>query len=69
MAISPDLLVLDEPFVSLDARLAAGLADAVAAYARSTGASVILATHDLAQAVQRVSRFLILSGVPAQTLC
>jgi NitT/TauT family transport system ATP-binding protein len=68
MAISPDLLVLDEPFVSLDAQLATGLADAVAAYARSTGASVILATHDLAQAVQRVSRFLVLAGRPT-TLC
>ena len=68
MAISPDLLVLDEPFVSLDAQLATSLADVVAAYARSTGASVILATHDLVQALDRASRFLVLAGRPT-TLC
>lgn len=68
LAISPDLLVLDEPFASLDARLGAGLAESVTGWARSTGAAVIVATHDLAQAIQRVSRLLILSGLPA-TLC
>jgi ABC-type nitrate/sulfonate/bicarbonate transport system ATPase subunit len=68
LAISPDLLVLDEPFASLDARLGAGLADGVAAWARQAGAAVILATHDLAQALERVSRLLILADVPA-TLC
>nr|WP_294523284.1 ATP-binding cassette domain-containing protein [uncultured Rhodopila sp.] len=68
LAISPELLVLDEPFASLDARLGAGLAESVARWARSTGAAVIVATHDLAQAMERVSRLLILSGVPAR-LC
>nr|WP_294513952.1 ATP-binding cassette domain-containing protein [uncultured Rhodopila sp.] len=66
LAISPELLVLDEPFASLDARLGAGLAESVARWARSTGAAVIIATHDLAQAMERVSRLLILSGVPAR---
>jgi ABC-type nitrate/sulfonate/bicarbonate transport system ATPase subunit len=68
LAISPELLVLDEPFASLDARLGAALAESVARWARTTGAAVIVATHDLAQAMQRVSRLLILSGVPAR-LC
>ncbi len=68
LAISPGLLVLDEPFASLDARLGAGLAESVARWAHTTGAAVIVATHDLAQAMERVSRLLILSGVPAR-LC
>jgi NitT/TauT family transport system ATP-binding protein len=68
LAISPELLVLDEPFASLDARLGAGLAESVARWARTSGAAVIVATHDLAQAMERVSRLLILSGVPAR-LC
>lgn len=65
LAVSPDLLVLDEPFVSLDAQLAAALADTVATYATTTGASIIMATHDLAHARHRASRFLVLSGRPA----
>lgn len=65
LAVSPELLVLDEPFASLDARLGALLADGVARWSRDTGATVVLATHDLAQALDRVSRLLILAGSPA----
>jgi ABC-type nitrate/sulfonate/bicarbonate transport system ATPase subunit len=65
LAVSPDLLVLDEPFASLDARLGAALADSMARWARQTGAAVVLATHDLAQVMQLVSRLLILTGTPA----
>jgi NitT/TauT family transport system ATP-binding protein len=68
LAVSPELLVLDEPFASLDARLGADLAEGVANWARRTGTAVIVATHDLAQALERVSRLLILSGTPAK-LC
>ena len=66
LAISPDLLVLDEPFASLDIQLGAALADCVTGWSRSTGATVILATHDLAQALPRVGRLLMLSGTPAR---
>jgi NitT/TauT family transport system ATP-binding protein len=66
LAISPELLVLDEPFASLDARLGGTLAEGVARWARANGTAVIVATHDLAQAMERVSRLLILSGMPAR---
>ncbi len=65
LAVSPDLLVLDEPFASLDPQLAGALAAVVAGWARDTGAAVLLATHELAQALQFASRLLILSGQPA----
>ncbi|WP_428490790.1 ATP-binding cassette domain-containing protein [Rhodopila sp.] len=65
LAVAPDLLVLDEPFASLDARLGAALADWLAGWARDTGAAVIAATHDLAQVMRAASRLLILDGVPA----
>lgn len=65
LAVGPDLLVLDEPFASLDARLAATLFDAVTRWAASTGATVLLATHDLPQALDRVSRLLVVAGAPA----
>lgn len=65
LAVSPELLVLDEPFASLDPQLAAALADVVGRWTRDTGAAVLLATHDLAQALQLASRVLVLAGTPA----
>jgi NitT/TauT family transport system ATP-binding protein len=65
LAVSPDLLVLDEPFASLDPKLGADLAEVVSRWAHEAGAAVILATHDLAQAQAMTSRLLILSGAPA----
>jgi len=65
LAVSPELLVLDEPFASLDARLRAASAEGVARWTRATRAAVIVATHDLAQVLERVSRLLIPAGAPA----
>jgi len=65
LAVSPDLLVLDEPFASLDARMGAALADVVAEQARAAGAAVLMATHDVGQALTVASRLLILAGEPA----
>ena len=65
LAVSPEVLVLDEPFASLDPQLAAALADVVERWTRDTGAAVLLATHDLAHALQLASRVLILTGTPA----
>ena len=62
LAVRPSLLVLDEPFASLDPSMAAGLARNIAAHARAEGAIVLLATHDLDQALAIADRILILSG-------
>jgi NitT/TauT family transport system ATP-binding protein len=65
LAIDPDVLVLDEPFASLDPALAARLAALVSNWARRRGATVLLATHDLEQALGIADRILILAGEPA----
>jgi len=65
LAVAPDLLVLDEPFASLDPRLTAELAGRVIAGARTAGAGVLLATHDLVQAIALADRVLVLAGHPA----
>lgn len=65
LAVSPGLLVLDEPFASLDAGLGAQLARVIAARARQNGTLVLLATHDLDQALAIADRVLVLSGQPA----
>jgi NitT/TauT family transport system ATP-binding protein len=64
LAVAPDLLVLDEPFASLDARLGGLLFERVVGHARASGTTVLVATHDLAQALGHVSRLLVLAGEP-----
>jgi ABC-type nitrate/sulfonate/bicarbonate transport system ATPase subunit len=66
LAVAPALLVLDEPFASLDPALAATLAARVAAEAREGGAAVLIATHGLDQALTIADRVLVLHGSPAR---
>ncbi len=68
LAVRPSLLVLDEPFASLDPMLAGRLARDVAAAARARGAIVLLATHDLDQALATSDRILVLSGAAPASL-
>jgi ABC-type nitrate/sulfonate/bicarbonate transport system ATPase subunit len=65
LAVSPEVLVLDEPFASLDPQLTATLAEVVERWTRGTGGAVLLATHDLTQALHLASRILVLAGTPA----
>jgi NitT/TauT family transport system ATP-binding protein len=65
LAIKPDLLLLDEPFVSLDAALSKSLrADLVRTVTRRR-VTAVMTTHDIAEATELVSRVLILGGRPA----
>ncbi len=68
LAVRPSLLILDEPFASLDPALAASLSQSVAAQARALGATVIIATHDLDQALETADRILVLAGNAPATL-
>ncbi len=63
--VAPRLLVLDEPFASLDPLLAATLAGPIARAARDDGATVLIATHDIAQVLPFADRILVLEGRPA----
>jgi ABC-type nitrate/sulfonate/bicarbonate transport system ATPase subunit len=65
LAVAPSLLVLDEPFASLDPQLAASLATVIRARANRDGMTVLLTTHDLDQVMAVADRVLVLSGVPA----
>ncbi len=65
LAVRPTVLVLDEPFASLDAQRTAALATLVARQARAQGITVLLATHDLAPALAVADRILVLAGHPA----
>lgn len=65
MAARPDLLLLDEPFVSLDAPLVAEMLDLVARLQDRHGFAAILVTHAPAEAARLASRILRLDGSPA----
>ena len=62
----PAMLVLDEPFASLDPKSAAGLAGLLVQAARRDGTLVLLSTHDLDQVLGFADRLLLLAGRPAR---
>lgn len=61
----PSMLVLDEPFASLDPKTAASLIRLLADAARRRGALILLSTHDLDQILGLADRLLVLAGRPA----
>jgi ABC-type nitrate/sulfonate/bicarbonate transport system ATPase subunit len=67
-AVRPDLLLLDEPFVSLDEALADQLQAELVALVESRGVTTILVTHDLAEAVRLAERVIVLQGRPAHII-
>jgi NitT/TauT family transport system ATP-binding protein len=67
-AVEPDLLLLDEPFVSLDAALAARLRDELAELVSRRPVTTLLVTHDVDEAIGLADRLLLLSASPARVL-
>ncbi len=65
-AISPELVLLDEPFVSLDADMAAQSRDLVLAAWRARPTAMLLVTHDRAEAESLADRILELGGEPSR---
>ncbi len=61
----PRLLLMDEPFASVDAQTRFDLEDLTLAIRARTGVSVVLVTHDIDEAVYLADRVLALSGSPA----
>lgn len=62
LAPSPDLLLLDEPFASLDAVLRGRLADDVRALTEALGMTVIAVTHDRAEAFAFADRIAVMDN-------
>jgi ABC-type nitrate/sulfonate/bicarbonate transport system ATPase subunit len=67
-AVRPTLLLLDEPFVSLDAPLARQLQGDLAKLVESRGIITVLVTHDIDEAVALADRIFVLSPRPAHVV-
>jgi NitT/TauT family transport system ATP-binding protein len=67
-AVEPDLLLLDEPFVSLDAPLAARLREELAELVNRRPVTTLIVTHDVEEAIGLADRLFLLSGSPARVL-
>ncbi len=65
LAANPGLLLLDEPFVSLDAALAAEMRALLARLIAASRPSMVLVTHDADDAARLADRAVILAGRPA----
>ena len=68
LAIKPDLLLLDEPLVSLDAALARELRDKIAALIDEKRITTLIVTHDLSEAIALADKIFLLSPRPAHVV-
>jgi ABC-type nitrate/sulfonate/bicarbonate transport system ATPase subunit len=67
-AIEPDLVLMDEPFVSLDPAMAERGREVLLDAWRRRPTSALLVTHDLLDAAALADRVLMLSGQPSRVL-
>jgi NitT/TauT family transport system ATP-binding protein len=65
LAVKPEILLMDEPFVSLDEAAAGQLRELTLNLWRNTRPAVLMVTHNLAEAAAMADRILIMSGRPA----
>jgi NitT/TauT family transport system ATP-binding protein len=67
-AVRPTLLLLDEPFVSLDAPLARQMQRDLARLVESQRITTVLVTHDVDEAIALADRIFVLSARPARVI-
>ncbi|MGQ0523681.1 MAG: ABC transporter ATP-binding protein, partial [Betaproteobacteria bacterium] len=65
LAIEPKMLLLDEPFGALDALTRANLQDELLRIVEKTGATVLMVTHDVDEAVLLSDRVVMMTNGPA----
>ncbi len=66
LALKPDILLLDEAFSALDYQTRLVVSDDVYKIIRDTGKTVIMITHDIAEAISMSDRVVVLTNRPAK---
>jgi nitrate/nitrite transport system ATP-binding protein len=67
-AMEPKILLMDEPFGALDALTRASLQDELVKVMEETGATVVMVTHDVDEAVLLSDRIVMMTNGPAATI-
>ena len=67
-AMEPKILLMDEPFGALDALTRASLQDELNGVMEKTGATVVMVTHDVDEAVLLSDRIVMMANGPAATI-
>jgi NitT/TauT family transport system ATP-binding protein len=66
LATEPSVLLFDEPFGALDSQTRASMRDFVVQVQADTGATILMVTHDVEEAVYLSNRVYVLSSRPGQ---
>jgi NitT/TauT family transport system ATP-binding protein len=69
LALEPQLLLLDEPFASIDAQTREYMQTELVRIWEQTKNTVLLVTHDIREAVYLADRVVVLSGRPSRVRC
>jgi len=64
LAYEPEVLLMDEPFASVDAQTRADLEDLILGLRSKFGVTVVLVTHDIDESVYLADRVVVMSGSP-----
>lgn len=64
LALSPDILLLDEPFSALDYQTRLNVSDDIGSIIKEKEISTLLVTHDLAEAISMSDRVIVLTKRP-----
>jgi NitT/TauT family transport system ATP-binding protein len=68
LAYQPEILLMDEPFASVDAQTRADLEDLVLAVRRRFGVTIVVVTHDIDESVYLSDRVVVLTPSPTRVL-
>ena len=68
LSMEPKVLLMDEPFGALDALTRAHLQDELMRIVAATGATVVMVTHDVDEAVLLSDRIVMMTNGPAATI-
>jgi NitT/TauT family transport system ATP-binding protein len=66
LAYEPEILLMDEPFASVDAQTRADLEDLVLDLRRKYGVTVVFVTHDIDESVYLGDRIIVLTAAPTR---